>query len=335
MRLEQLARLPEVLFEIGKAIGSDEDVSLLLARISKLVCELLAAEACSVMLLDSSRACLLAKAAYGVRAERMKLLSFQVGEGVAGWVCEHGEPALIGDVSTDPRFVVLPDSRTAIVSMACVPLLARGARVGVMTATSGKKHAFHSGDVELLSFIAKTIALDVENIRLHRVSVTDPLTGAYNREFLQRRLPHEMDAARTRGEPLAVAMVDVDHFKSINDRFGHEVGDRVLAEVSRRLRRAIRKEDLLVRYGGEEFLVVLPRAGAERAAEIGERMRRKMQAEPIAAVTEAIEVRVSVGVAQHRRPADSSETTTELVSRADQALYSAKRNGRNRVEVAQ
>ena len=116
MNAEGLHKLPAALFEIGKLIGSELDPGLLLSRIAELVCQLIGAKACSVMLLDADRKRLLAKAAYGVRTERMQSLSFRIGEGVAGWVVERGEPALIVDVTGDPRFVVLPGNQTPIAS---------------------------------------------------------------------------------------------------------------------------------------------------------------------------------------------------------------------------
>ncbi|MGE0551056.1 MAG: diguanylate cyclase [Kofleriaceae bacterium] len=326
-----LNKLPGALFELGKLVGSDLDPGILLSRIAELLCQLIDAKACSVMLLDADRRRLLAKAAYGLRTERVHTLSFGVGEGVAGWVVEHGEPALIDDVAKDPRFVTLPMNQTPIASMLCVPLIARGERVGVVTATSERAAAFDANHMELVRFIAMTIALDIENVRLHRVAVTDPLTGAYNREFLTARLPQEIEAAIDRDRPLSVAMVDVDHFKAVNDQHGHGVGDVVLAEVARRLRAAIRVGDLLVRYGGEEFLVVLPKADAGRAWEVGERMRQRV-CERAFDVGDglALLLRVSVGVAQWH----TSEDTADLIDRADTAMYSAKQRGRNRVEVA-
>jgi diguanylate cyclase (GGDEF)-like protein len=295
------------------------------------VCQLIDAKACSVMLLDADRKRLLAKAAYGLRTARMQSLSFRVGEGVAGWVVEHGKPALIHDVAQDPRFVVLPANQTPIVSMICVPLIARGERVGVVTATSAKPGTFDTTNLELLRFIAMTIALDIENIRRHRVAVTDPLTGAYNREFLNQRLPQEIEAAIERDRSLSVAMVDVDHFKSVNEHYGHTAGDLVLTEVARRLRGAIRAGDVLIRYGGEEFLAVLPKADAGRAWEVGERMRQRV-CERAFDVGDglALLLRVSVGVAQWR----AGELMPALLERADAALYGAKDRGRNRVEVA-
>ncbi len=331
MTPHQLAKLPAVLFEIGKLVGSDLDPGILLSRIAELLCSLINAKACSVMLLDADRKRLLAKAAYGLRTERMHTLSFAVGEGVAGWVVQTGEPALIADVADDARFVALPANQTPIASMLCVPLIARGERVGVVTATSEAANAFHVDDLELVRFIAMTIALDIENVRLHRVAVTDPLTGAYNREFLMQRLPQEIEATIDRDRPLSVAMVDVDHFKAVNDQYGHGTGDIVLAEVARRLRGAIRGGDLLVRYGGEEFLAVLPKADAGRAWEVGERMRQRV-CERAFDIGDgmALLLRISIGIAQWRM----GETMPDLIDRADTALYGAKDRGRNRVEVA-
>jgi diguanylate cyclase (GGDEF)-like protein len=328
---ESLEKLPAALFEIGKLIGSDLDPGILLSRIAELICQLIDAKACSVMLLDADRKRLLAKAAYGLRTERMHSLSFKVGEGVAGWVVERGEPALISDVSQDPRFIPLPANQTPIASMLCVPLLARGERVGVVTATAEHPGAFNANHLALVRFISMTIALDIENVRLHRVAVTDPLTGAYNREFLMQRLPQEIEAAIDRDRSLSVAIVDVDHFKAVNDQHGHGVGDVVLAEVARRLRSAIRGGDLLVRYGGEEFLTVLPKADAGRAWEVGERMRQRVCERGFDVGDGlALLLRVSVGIAQWRM----GETMPDLIERADIALYDAKERGRNRVEVA-
>lgn len=331
MTPQQLVKLPAVLFEIGKLVGSNLEPGIVLSRISELVCQMVGAKACSVMLLDAERKRLLAKAAYGIRTERVHSLSFAVGEGVAGWVVERGEPVLINDAAKDPRFVVLPGTKTVIASMLCVPLIARGERVGVVTATTDYPNAFGSDDLELMRFVSTTIALDIENMRLHRVAVTDPLTGAYNREFLLQRLPAEIQEALDRDRTLSVALVDVDHFKAVNDHHGHGIGDVVLAEVARRLRAAIRGGDLLVRYGGEEFIAVLPRADAGRAWEVGERMRQRV-CERAFDIERGIAllVRISVGIAQWRH----GETMQDLIGRADSAMYGAKQRGRNRVEVA-
>lgn len=351
MTPRQIETLPKVLFEIGKAIGSDEDLGALLSRISELVCGLLGADACSVMLLDVEGEELLTRAAHGIRAERLHRISFRIGEGVAGWVVANGTPALIPDVNLDERFLVIADARTPIASLACVPLVARGERVGAMTITSNRTGAFGDADVDLLGFVAKTIALDVENIRLHRLSITDPLTGTYNREFLHQRLPATVLSCAQRGLPVAVAMIDVDFFKSVNDLHGHDVGDRVLAEVAARMRTSIRNDDFIVRYGGEEFLIVLPGSSAAAAWEIGERMRARFAEGRFQFEDTDIEITISIGIADLAAPRPDEQAATDgptslanktlaekmandLVRRADAALYLAKGKGRNRVEVS-
>ncbi len=331
MTVSKLSRLPEVLFEIGKAIGSDENIGTLLSVISELTTELVGADAVSVMFLDAERKMLLGKAAYGLARRDISRISFRVGEGVAGWVAEHGKAARIDDVRKDPRFKTLTDSQSPIASLLCVPLLYRDKPIGVMTATAGRVGAFGQQDEDMLVFVAKTIAIDVENVRLRKLSVTDPLTGAYNREYLQQNLPVAIEAAHKREQALSVAMIDVDHFKQINDRHGHDVGDQVLAEVARRLRSAIRDDDTLVRYGGEEFMALLPKADVATAREIAERMRTQLSGQPVRVGGQTMEVRISVGVAEHQR---GVESPGELVRRADGALYAAKGAGRDRVEVA-
>lgn len=326
-----IEQLLQVLFRIGKAIGSDEDLASLLHHISEQVCELVGADACSIMLLDAPRDRLLAKASYGLRVRDLNRVSFAVGEGVAGWVMKHREAALIGDVEQDERFVSRRETSTTIRSMASVPLEANGEPVGVLNATSGKVNDFTAIDLEMLRVIARTIALDIENRRLRRMSVTDPLTGTYNREFMQQRLPVELAAADQKNQPLSLAMIDVDHFKQVNDQYGHTVGDHVLVAVADRLRSAIRGDDFLIRYGGEEFMVLLPNADAARALEVGERMRLRLADSPIAVDGVDVEVRISVGVAQYHGAQEPADT---LIRRADTALYSAKGRGRNRVEIA-
>ncbi len=324
---KQLNRLPEALFEIGKAMGSGGDPQNTFTRISQLVCELTGAETCSIMLLNTEGTRLSANAGFGLgRASFMQ--EFDIGEGVAGWVVKNGTAAHIADVTLDERFVVRSGC-PAVSSMLCVPLATRTEVIGTLTATSTKTAAFDPSEVDILNFIAMTIALDVQNVRLHRLAVTDSLTGVYNREFMQKRLPQALERAAAQQSPIALALVDVDHFKAINDEFGHPVGDIVLKEVADRLKEVTRNNDWVIRYGGEEFLVVLPRADAGRGWEVGERIRGSLQARSVEA-DGAKEVRVSIGVAQYVE----GETMEQTIKRADEALYKAKSRGRNRVEVA-
>ncbi|MCU1682834.1 MAG: diguanylate cyclase [Amycolatopsis sp.] len=163
------------------------------------------------------------------------------------------------------------------------------------------------------------------------LAITDVLTGLRTRRFFSTQLPMEIARARRAGTNVAVLIVDVDHFKSVNDRYGHPAGDRVLVEVARRLRDSVRHADFLARYGGEEFALVVPDASPQELASIGERLRTEIASSPFLVSPEVwIAVTVSVGTAGY--PWHGS-TPSELITAADRALYAAKSQGRDRVVV--
>jgi two-component system, cell cycle response regulator len=163
------------------------------------------------------------------------------------------------------------------------------------------------------------------------LAVTDPLTGAFNRRYLDAHLPRLLERAYGDGRPLSLLMLDIDHFKQVNDRFGHPVGDVVLKEVAARIQRYVRSVDFVARIGGEEFIVVMPETGAETAAQIAERLRLVIAGQPIAAAVDggSLPVTISLGLATTGATPDPAES---LIKRADDALYRAKQGGRNRVE---
>src|SRR5258706_15459848 len=161
---------------------------------------------------------------------------------------------------------------------------------------------------------------------------TDPLTGVHNRRYLDTHLDQLLQRARANNKPLSVAFCDIDHFKKLNDSYGHASGDQVLIEFTRRLIRNLRSLDLVARIGGEEFVVVMPDTPPERARRIGERLRQKIEVEAFTVSgAEPIAVTISVGVTTSRA---SDEHGLELIKRADEAMYQAKHAGRNRVVIA-
>lgn len=163
---------------------------------------------------------------------------------------------------------------------------------------------------------------------LHRLAIVDGLTQLHNRRYLLEFLDRELARARRHARPLSVLLFDIDRFKSINDTHGHLCGDAVLREMSNRLKPTIRREDLLSRYGGEEFCVVLVESDHQQAVGAGERIRRTVEGQPFEFEGESLPVTVSVGAAaadsEHERP-------EELLQAADVKLYQAKRTGRNKV----
>ena len=163
-----------------------------------------------------------------------------------------------------------------------------------------------------------------------KMAVTDPLTGLYNRRYMSVHVGAMVDAAADRGKTVSVLALDVDHFKAVNDTYGHDAGDEVLKELARRIKANIRNIDLACRTGGEEFVIALPETDAEVAYKVAERLRRAVGGKPFNAGPEAgnLTVTVSIGVAELENAAESLD---DIVKRADEALYRAKREGRNRV----
>ena len=165
------------------------------------------------------------------------------------------------------------------------------------------------------------------------MAITDALTGLYNRRYMESHLGSLIEQAAARGKPLAALVLDIDYFKSVNDNYGHDAGDDVLREFAIRMRKSIRGIDLACRYGGEEFVIVMPETDMAVATTVAERLRRRIAAEPfsIAQGATAIEVTISIGISTLDPAGDNA---TKLLKRADQALYRAKSDGRNRVVTA-
>jgi two-component system cell cycle response regulator len=162
------------------------------------------------------------------------------------------------------------------------------------------------------------------------LALTDPLTGVYNRRYLDNHIEKAVERARETGKPVSVVLFDIDHFKSVNDTHGHDSGDEVLRNVAQRVNSNLRNFDMVARYGGEEFVIVMPDTSGDIAVMVAERLRDRVARDPISISGPApqLNVTVSMGVAAYAGAADSSD---DILKRADEAMYQAKRGGRNRV----
>ncbi len=170
-----------------------------------------------------------------------------------------------------------------------------------------------------------------DNVQMSiEMAITDALTGLHNRRYMETHLGTLVEQAASRGKPIAVLVLDIDYFKSVNDTYGHDAGDDVLREFAVRLRKSIRNIDLACRYGGEEFVIVMPETDMGVATMVAERLRRRIATEPFTIQQEMrlLDVTISIGIAVL---AEVGDTAATILKRADQALYRAKRDGRNRV----
>jgi len=221
-------------------------------------------------------------------------------------------------------------------TVVCAPLQARGAIHGVLYAQSNTPlNAFTDQTRKLFLAFCDHAALAIENARLYAMSITDPMSRLYNHPYCLRRLDEEIARARRYRRSLAFLLLDIDHFKQINDRFGHRRGDEVIHAVARALSASTRRSDIVARYGGDEFAVVMPETGDPDAGGqhpscvVSERIRSAVRQLAVSDV----QLTCSIGVATFPTPSRSEEPW-QIVERADRALYRAKQLGRDRVCLA-
>jgi diguanylate cyclase (GGDEF)-like protein len=220
-----------------------------------------------------------------------------------------------------------------ILGFICLPLTSHGGRLGVIYFYRGDRDNFEPAEISLLTTFAHLAAAAIENVRLRErlesEARTDALTGLFNRRVFDQRLEEEQRRAKRYGKPYALVIFDIDHFKRVNDEYGHPAGDAVLAELARRATLQVRDVDTLARYGGEEFAVIFPEISGGAAKEIGERIRHAIADKPFALPDgQRINVTVSVGISCFPNCAVDA---AQAINTADQALYMAKQEGRNRV----
>jgi diguanylate cyclase (GGDEF)-like protein len=258
-------------------------------------------------------------------------MEFKRGEGILGWVVDQAQPVRIDDAESDPRWIAPKNQGFPIRSIMAEPLWSSGEVIGVLSVTSKHAAAFKEEDQLLLRLLANCSSPPIERARLRRLAMFDDTTMAFNHRYLYPRLVEEMERASRSGGDVSILYMDLDHFKSVNDSFGHAIGDAVLKMFADRVRKAVRRIDVLVRRGGEEFVLVMPQTSATQAHATGQRIQQTLQTEELE-LEGGLRVRqtVSIGVATW----DQREAPEQLERRADGAMYEAKRLGRNRVVVA-
>jgi diguanylate cyclase (GGDEF)-like protein len=230
-----------------------------------------------------------------------------------------------------------PQASGRTIPRVAVPLRVDRRLVAILVlGEKSKDTRFSREEIELLGLLSHHAAVAFDNARLFRSATYEGLTGLLRRESILELLNKEIERARRHGRPLSVAIVDVDHFKRINDRFGHLEGDRVLQRTARCLSDQLRGTDAVGRYGGEEFLLVFPETDLNAAVELADALRCSIEHMDLdSEQREPIQVRISVGVAAlHDSPLSGRDTIPELLDTADRRLYMAKEAGRNRVEPA-
>jgi diguanylate cyclase (GGDEF)-like protein len=249
------------------------------------------------------------------------------------WVHEHRQPLLVADAQDDFRFTYTPTMEKRCLMLG--PLLSGDTVIGYLRAEAETPGVFNYEDLQLFSILAEMSAGAVDNARLYRraqeLAITDGLTGLVLRRFFYQRFEEELGRFHEQRTPFTLVMLDLDHFKLINDRYLHAVGDQVLAQIAEILRLEARVADVLCRFGGEEFAILLPNTPLEGGMVMAERIRKQVERKKFKAREIFFNVTISAGLGECPQHGRDIKT---LIRTADQALYRAKHQGRNQVVVA-
>ena len=319
------------LYEVGRTISASLHLDQLLTTTMKRVAQTTGIESYALFLLDDDQSKLVAKSVGGAVAESLQQMALSPGDGLSGQVCRTRVP----EMHTGTMPVPWPDVPGLGRSVIGVPLVGRDRLLGALLLYSVSPSAFSERELAYFTAIGKQLSIALDNATIHRrateLSYHDALTGLFNRRYLEEALETEIRRASRYDLPLSLNMVDIDHFKRYNDAHGHTRGDDALRVVARRLREQTRNADIVTRYGGEEFLIILPMTTKPHARLVAEKLRSAIATTVIDGRPDGPETSLTISVGVATFPNDSS-TATGLLQAADAALYAAKDRGRNRTE---
>ena len=301
------------------------------------VAELLQAERASLWLFDENSNEVVLRATLGFSIDEESRIG--AGQGIAGRVVESGAPLAVKDIEAAGISLAPAERNYKTKSFISYPITIGGRKIGLLNVASKRTgEPFDDIDLSLLEIVGPQMALAMERAEWHQratqfqlMSITDPLTGLLNRRYLEERLTEELSRSQRYNYSMSCLMIDIDDFKSYNDRNGHQAGDVALKITAHSLKAALRSADIACRYGGEEFCILLPQTTVSEAGVIAERMRQKVAdtVYPHGASQPSGRVSISIGISTFAKHIDTAES---VIAAADRALYTAKSFGKNRIE---
>ncbi|MGA2987499.1 MAG: sensor domain-containing diguanylate cyclase [Terriglobia bacterium] len=334
----QVERL-SLFHEVGKALFSTLDLQKILQTIMEKISDLLEPDTWSLLMLDEDTQELYFEIAIGAGAEKLRDVRLKLGEGVAGWVAQHGEPVLVEDTHNDPRFTHKVDdlTHTETRSIVCVPIKAHDHVLGVIELVNALgKPSFGADDIPILKSLADYAAIALENARyvqrIHELTITDDCTALYNARHLNFVLDTEIYRSNRYGYEFSVIFIDLDHFKQVNDVHGHLVGSKLLWMIGDSIKAHLRMIDYAFRYGGDEFVVLLPQTPKESALMVVRRIR-DLLVDRVFFPEEKMNIKVTASFGVASFPVDG-RTRKELLRKADEAMYVVKNSTRNNIALA-
>lgn len=322
-----------VFHQLARSLTSSLDLDTILRTILEHMERTVKAELWTLLMLDNSSQELYYAIAGGVEQEALKGLRVKVGEGLAGWVLEHGETVIVPEAEEDPRVQRsgaggLRTVRSAI----ALPLRGRKGVQGVIEILNPRAE-MSDYTIAFLHILADHAAIAIENAhdvaRIQQLTITDDTTGLYNVRHLYNVLDRELRQSRESRTPLGLAFLDLDCFKRVNDEHGHLIGSELLAHTGRRLQELSRKQDMCFRYGGDEFVILMPDTDAGTALERTQFMHRELMNTEFTLKT-GLKLKVSASVGMASAPGDGAQVHA-VIGMADARMYRVKSNGRGQV----
>jgi diguanylate cyclase (GGDEF)-like protein len=327
----ELQALVDIITTANSLLQPSEVMNTVMIRIHQLI----PCEAWSVLILNEEEDRTLSfAAAHGPGKEQLRHLKVPYGQGIAGWVAKHRQPIIVNNAQNDPRFLDQIDKNTRFVTknILCAPLVSRGRIIGVIEMlNTGNPGGFSDEDLELLQTLVNPAAVAIENAYLFQkaqtLTIQDDLTKLYNSRHLNHCLETELKRAKRTGNPLSLIFLDLDGFKAINDNFGHLQGSECLVRIAQIIYECARETDVVGRYGGDEFVLILPDTDTHGAVIVAERVRDQIATYR----PEGIRLTASIGVASYPNHGETKEMLFRL---ADKAMYRVKEQGKNGILLA-
>lgn len=334
-KLNQLATFSE----IGKALTSSLKLSDVLNVVMEQISDLLKPKNWSLLLVDEETNELSYEIAVGPGADKLKTVRLKTGEGIAGWVANNRVPLLVPDVTKDARFSSKADRTTRFKtkSVICVPLKIKGKCLGVIQLINEfQENTYSDEDLLLLTTLADYTAIGIDNANLfdkvNELTIIDDLTKLYNSRYLHRCLDYEITRANRFNQDLSMIFFDLDYFKQINDEHGHICGSKVLVESGDIIRKMLRAVDVACRYGGDEFVIVMPQTSKKNALVVASKLRMAFK-KNVFLKDEVINCRMTASFGVASFP-ENARSKLELIHLADKAMYVVKNNNRDGIESA-